>query len=572
MGDSSFIPSFNSFPVLSDNEPPSKTPRSSERSTTKHKKKHKAKTKKKSTRGSSPRYHRYSPPTTRSVPNDDNTTSSSSYRVDRQGDRRNLQFESLDSHDIPAYIRSGDGQVIGLPVGCRVPLHRYTGNAEIPLFDPTAERQIRSKGPRYYQLDLKRSKREMETLPTSRLSSEESNQYLDYIPLDIDTTRSNLSKSSLVHWDTHATQDPLHYQLECAPAFPTPDHPAMEGMGNPSDERIAHIQSQLGAIERELQKNPTEPSHWHRLLALQFHLALAVEASPHCEPLDKPWQLDRCAKLVRRQRALYETQCRVYERALTHLPDQTDLLLDYLDLYAILYPDRIGQRWDQILTASHHQVTPEVWVAYLNYCQTRPSEFTCKTMLDTLVRCQRHLLTLRKQFSSELSTVEFYQLYVFLRTCVFLVQAGYSEWAVALYQAQLEYVLHQGYVTMSTSIASDTNLDRGLSKFTEFLTTRLPDIWVRTPPRLATAPLSPFPSQSLRAKLWDVLPRSSNFASSDGDDSNSAAPPQVWCGAWISHERQLDTKSFTPVSYADASRSGPTFDPYRVILPADLIG
>ncbi|KAJ1965450.1 hypothetical protein IWQ62_002665 [Dispira parvispora] len=571
MGDPSFIPSFDSFPVLSDNEPPSNTSRSSERSTAKHKKKHKAKTKKKSAKESS-HHHRYAPRATHTVPNDDNSTSTTTYREDRQGDRRNLQFESLDSRDIPAYTRGGDGQVLGLPAGYRVPLHRYTGNTEIPLTDPTAESGIRSKGSRYFQLDAKRANREVETLLISRLVSEGTSHSLDYIPFDIGTRRPKLTKASPFHGDTHATQDPLNYQLECAPAFPIPDHPVAKETENPNDERIVHIQSKIGAIERELQKNPAEPMHWRRLLTLQFHLALAVEGSLHDESLDQPWQLDRCAKLVRHQRALYETQCHVYERALKHLPDQTDLLLDYLDLYATLYPDRIGQRWDQILTDSHHRATPEIWIAYLNYCQTRPSEFTCDAMLNTLARCQRYLLTQRKQGSSDLSTVESYQLYVFLRTCVFLVQAGYSERAVALYQTQLEYILFQGNVAMSASTVSDTNLDGGLPEYTKFLTTLLPNLWVRTSPRLATAPSSPFPSQSLRATLWDALTGSLNVSAGDDSASYSPTPLEAWSDVWISHERQLDAKSFAPVSYADASRSGPTFDPYGVVFPADLSG
>jgi hypothetical protein len=149
----------------------------------------------------------------------------------------------------------------------------------------------------------------------------------------------------------------------------------------------------------------------------------------------------------RRQRAsLLEKKITILKKALESNPDNEVLLLAYLrEAQQLWESDKILTLWKR--TVEEHARNPTLWKAYILFLQTTFSSFSVSSMREVYAHAIKMLQAVVFEYATSgghvarLQELESALLDIFVTCCMFERQAGYSEKAVALFQALLEFNL-----------------------------------------------------------------------------------------------------------------------------------
>ncbi|KAI8921618.1 NRDE-2, necessary for RNA interference-domain-containing protein [Entophlyctis helioformis] len=187
------------------------------------------------------------------------------------------------------------------------------------------------------------------------------------------------------------------------------------------------FQAKTRDADRRIRKNPTDTGAWLALIELQDDL------------LNMNVLQSRRGAMAN---AICETKLSILEKALKQLPDDERLISLYMSCGAQLWESAILlAKWDDVL--DDHPTSLVLWNQYLDYRQTKSASFSVTDCLDLYQECITMLqdpdYRNDDEDVKESEQREAILLHVFTRACAMLAQAGYTERAVASFQALIEF-------------------------------------------------------------------------------------------------------------------------------------
>ncbi|KAL8781131.1 MAG: hypothetical protein Q9203_000819 [Teloschistes exilis] len=364
----------------------------------------------------------------------------------------------------------------------------------------------------------------------------------DFVPLQI--LRGRESNREGHHHRQRSPQSPVTEE--------TTDDSCTDTDGGRLSARDDDVQQERADLRRNLDRNPANWHAWLRLVKLQDQ----VDGS----------SLPGSTNDNRRSNA--EVSLAIYERALRSVADlegRAQIYLGMMSKALILWErDKIISRWQTILGQCPLHL--QLWRKYLDFHHSTLSgstlEETRKYYLDSLAILQK-----QKDYvgcpQAQKSTIYTIQVYVLLRLSLLLNEGGYSELAVATWQALLEFGFNNASQnSRSRSHTENPHIDlfgtgRVGGSATVETSSTFEQFWDSEVPRIG----------ELNARGW------SNFADSEGEQWQplSAKGPfseddSTGIKSWAEAERRASVSARVPGRTTDESLG----DPFRVVLFSDI--
>ena len=402
------------------------------------------------------------------------------FTIDYAGDPKNLTYRSLHGSAMPQYHRSGGGKVVGyqtakIDTGANVSkelvLSAQNGHAkgEKPKIRPSvvADQPLRR---------LKRS--------SSRRERKGSEDNTDYIPLGRRTLEDSNAQyqngvTSLRSPSGLAKVECLSADQASIPQWPVHDVGSnAESEDSASDYEIAEpnlvdekTQNTRAKLARTVKEDPSNCDAWLELIEHQGHMigldrnSSGSKIMTHAE-----------------QQSIAEVKVSMYETAIkaaVTLGAKERLVRGLMEEGTkIWHGSVVLARWHNIL-----QQTPfsfKLWALYLNYRQTSFTQFRYEEMRALFVECLDLLQNVSKAIESnnpELNALQMIRVYLVTRLTSFTREAGFTELALAIWQALLEYTVGicplETYKRPTSDEYANTN---GLSDFRDFWESEVPRI------------------------------------------------------------------------------------------------
>lgn len=198
-----------------------------------------------------------------------------------------------------------------------------------------------------------------------------------------------------------------------------------------------HISQQTATFNRSLVENPHNVNLWLQFIRFQDE-ALVWGKLPVVASDGSGAEMRK-----RHQQALLERKIAIYERALENNPTSVPLLIGHMELCGEVWEgDQLLKRWKDLVFK--HPNSPELWLAYIRYCQSHFSSFSVSSMSSLYSKC---ISTLRAIQEGTLKSHKAHPhtphslLSIFYLYCSFMQQVGHSERGVACFQALIEFNL-----------------------------------------------------------------------------------------------------------------------------------
>ncbi|TKA26603.1 hypothetical protein B0A50_04711 [Salinomyces thailandicus] len=449
--------------------------------------------------------------------------------VDRRGDAKNVEFGSLHRYSIPSYHRIGYGRLIGqLP------------SVRIDRDESTEKQTVLSQAGRGGRSDVGRLK--------SASAARQSEKDLRIITADSQSKDDVGAQSDFLSFRTHRKRKRDHDTVDFGS---TVDFRSIEGWAKPSDEpqdgdlRLAsdtdseresvqtdlQTRQQNAVLTRQTKERPLELEPW---LALIDH-----QASVICPGTDT-------TRLTSNQkRTVADVRLSIYDQALKHItpdkPGYERLVSAMMEERMLVWEtSRLTKKWMELLKALPTSI--DLWMKYLDFVQTRHSDFKFDECKAAFIRCLEILHAARTRSTSESDRIASAQIDVFLRYTAFIRDAGFDEVAYGLWQALLEYHFFK---------PADTQHD-------ETGTGALEDFWDSDVPRLGEA----------GAQGWSQYAksggRSSRMVQSAEMGTINAKQPFL---SFAEQEVQLQPALHLSASANDDAAMA---DPFRLVMFSDL--
>lgn len=367
--------------------------------------------------------------------------------------------------------------------------------------------------------------------------------WYDYIPMSDSRKRKKVSAGSEDVSEDEApdyrsikgkakARDFVDSDLESASASDSETEPAVD-VSDPARQRSIEL-------SRRVKDHPEDVDAWLDLVDLQ-------EALLRLDELTRQERSDDEAK------GLASVRVSLLEEALPHAPDKQArerLLLRLMREGSRVWSSKtLAKRWSEV---SREDDSFALWKAHLNYSLSNMTTFT----YDELKRLHFERLQLLRQrlADSEMSATNSFPsadicnelVYVFLRTARFIHDAGYSELAVAAWQAILELTFAR------PRDASDLDAEDLMSSFGDF--------WESEVPRIGED----------GARGWIHFAEAEEMA--DLQESRTDPPFAVPATrdvykAWAALEAHRRASARLPARTLD---EGTEDDPFRVVMFSDL--
>ncbi|KAJ5639075.1 uncharacterized protein N7484_006937 [Penicillium longicatenatum] len=288
----------------------------------------------------------------------------------------------------------------------------------------------------------------------------------------------------------------------------------------------AERKTRNATLWKTVEDNPQDVGAWLRFIDHQNVLILGSRDETQCLTHDE-------------RTSLADLKLSLHEKALkkaTESPHRDRLLLGRLQAGAQLWDsEKLLAQWKKTLLENPEFIS--LWVKFLDFCQTDSPDFTfgkCLALHEEYLSHVSSLIPLRPNMVQVL-------VYIFLRLTLLFREAGYSEIAVGLWQAVLEFCCFK------PDFLDD--FDQTLSLFREF--------WDSEVPRIGED----------GAKGWsnntssDPDPKTTHYSFTFSLASNVAS--------WVEAEREHIMESQLPWRSLDGSIPN-VDDPYKVTLFCDV--
>ncbi|MCJ1308721.1 hypothetical protein MMC25_002375 [Agyrium rufum] len=460
--------------------------------------------------------------------------------ADSKGDPANLSYGTLHKYDIPSYHRDGSGSVVGLPSKRRI--NRNLSNEKSIVLtrssdDPTVrDRSILSKA----------SKLGLDAAPilVSSSCSPSSSPPPDYIAISTSDVDAVGSSSDSEDTDDDVT-DQHRFMIEKRRQTHKPNvaqkDPTSKRETSPSTQAIDRMRLTNTQLSRNTIEDPTSGKHWLELIYHQDRLLEAI--SSH--------RRNRITMAERLSTAEIKlSMCEKALRVVANEDDQERLLILMMEQgFELWEAPRLAAKWKEIL--SKYRGRSKLWLRYLDYQQTQPSsmryEHVKRGFIDCLQLLDHDPLQLAKVDGRPSHHLEL-QIYIFLRTTLFIRESGFLELAVAAWQAMFELTFCRPSQFRSDSKLDPQRWTTVLRSFEEF--------WESEVPRIGESG-----SQGWSSFVSSDISIHDRPAAMSEDDSG------VSDTCWIADEWNKALQARQPARTEDGLEDD---DPYRAVLFSDI--
>jgi hypothetical protein len=333
-----------------------------------------------------------------------------SFFVDRKGDPATLKYGSLDSYKTPPYRRYGYGYVLGLPTYYKIDRDQ-SSDKKIVLSGPSSQRHERPLASRRLPNESDRALRFVKATPSLEPATA-----ADFIQLsgprkrkrDFDLEQNEVDYRSI---EKQRDESPLDSELESE-------------SGTELDQAASEITQRNSALIQRTRERPQDVQAWLDLVDHQEAMMLLGRSSAYLSTSDR--------------RNLADVRISTYEQAIKKVGNdrhsQIQLHLGLLNEALRSWDGaKLERKWSEVL--SSYASSPELWMKYLDFVQSRFIDFKYENCRACFQRCLKTL-----QPSSPAVSPEVY-LYVLLRLTTMIRDSGYQELAFAIWQALLEFHL-----------------------------------------------------------------------------------------------------------------------------------
>lgn len=480
--------------------------------------------------------------------------SSNTFFVDRVGDPQNLKYGSPNTGAFPPYFRAGAGGIIGLAQHRKIDRlasdHRAVVLSKFPHLPMTKHEKLA-----FDKINKKRARRLRKSINDDGTGGIDS--MADYIAItsprkrrrkyDGDGTTSDSSLSTHNGSDHYRFKErkiksvdrPIDEDLSYCTSTPSSDFE-----GGPSYTFTGKVQRRREELSREIDSDPTRCDAWLALIDYQDTILGLDHTS-------------RSSKVTKAEtQSIADVKISIYEKAIEmveSLPDKERLICGMMDEGNKVWESKkFSSKWRGFV--QKYSTSTNLWIKYLDFMQSDFSSFRYEEVRSVYFDCLRVLQEARMRPEISIAdgvAVYTIHLYVILRMTLFMREAGFSEHAVASWQAILEYIFfkpvgfqHQRYQT-GGALESHT-----ISAFKEF--------WESEFPRIGED----------RAQGWATYKSHNGRPSEPKEDAEDTFSD---CGrvseVWIQSERRRSLQSRMPARTIDKVEEN---DPYRVVLFSDL--
>ncbi|GAA5826903.1 hypothetical protein JCM11251_002152 [Rhodosporidiobolus azoricus] len=499
-----------------------------------------------------------------------------------RGDFANLQYGGIHRGDIPRYSRYGGGKVLGLNEGLRItretaftgrgvevaPMHRF----KTPRYvDSSSYRHLTNRNSKRLVLAPRQAPaiRALGEKPDSSFlvsdDEENENPQPDFLALPRElSTQQKLSKLEHEAGTNYRSVGGLVKPSDLATmsddeeGADDPDDDGYNALGITGGEsHTDYLRRRNLEIDRSLRDDPRNVKLWLEFVAFQDEVAQSSFTGATSSTASK-------RALSKAERAsTSEIKLSILERALSAAPDNRSsepLLLAQLEAAAEVEDSKkVLERWKTALY--EHPALTGLWIEYVSWRQTQWATFEVKEVIrvfEESLEVLKAAMDGEELKSSARDMLEANAIYLFLRLCLMLRQAGYSERALASFQALVELNLLR-----PSSLASIGQYDRPLA-WQDRLLSEFESFWDSEAPRIGEK----------GAKGWaitgeDDLPPEPPAA--DDTDVEPVLPQEVGARPhekWAARER-LSSLNSLPARTTDPGMDD-SDDPYRVVLFDDV--
>ncbi|KAI8340046.1 NRDE-2, necessary for RNA interference-domain-containing protein [Chlamydoabsidia padenii] len=478
---------------------------------------------------------------TASPPQSGKLDSGLSFYVDTVGDPNNLIY-GPNTYSVPVYRRGGYGKVLGISDSLKIDAASAKGGKYLELVKP--KKPAISRG-----FDLLNLTDENRTLIT---------------PIkDDDFTFS--SQAGFV--DLAATLDDHKKDEETGLISSGVDYRSIEGSASDKKNNLGQQQQQQQTKDdfeeyvrqrtirynKELAEDPSNVQNWLDFIDFQDEISKGLDSGTDSK------RKSRSAKTT-----LGEVKISIFRKALEKNPVNEDLWLAYLRCGGEVWDTlTLLENWDKALERIPNSI--RLWSDYINLRQTNFSSFSFDDCVKVFEDClgTLHQISIRLQAAmkhdddqlEERENIESLMVYVVLRLCLFMKQAGYQERAYATIQALVEFCLFQ---PLAYRMSPSSTLSRQVSDFSKF--------WDSEVPRFGEANAQGWNSYYAKVSNEQEI-EILEGKQSEIDDELYEVDTIL---DWLNQEQQQQRRHILPRRMNDKEQISIDDDPFRVVLSEDV--
>ena len=478
---------------------------------------------------------------------------SSIFQVDRTGDVNTLTYGSPQQSAIPRYRRSGYGEVIG----CRI--------AKIDQRGSTEKRLLLAGYWNYHVTEKDKNALLDTAYPKTRRLRIKSDQVEDtkfaepaaYIPLRSRRAESRKSGKDGGRADTPSSsddpkrRDQIFTRRVKDRKGPDGGEPLQSSESSGSDyedgwqlAKGSQTWNRRAEILKRVEANPSNCDAWLELIDYQ-------------DITIRDGSLTQTSSMtLAERRSNAEVKLSMYENALkgsNSIESKEKLVLGMMEEASSVWNvEALSSKWQDILRTIPSSLS--LWTRYLDFRQTAFTQFRYEEIRSSFIASLTSLQNSGKDptiSKTERETIHIIEVYVILRLSLFMREAGFSERAVATWQALLEYNIYRPlrFPSSRSDMVSGPEPTM-LSSFEEF--------WESEVPRIGEEGAMGWASFDTRqGELPPATIDARGFLDSNGDVFAS----------WANLEREKILEFRHPARTLDDVEEN---DPYRVILFSDV--
>ncbi|KAK9339713.1 NRDE-2, necessary for RNA interference-domain-containing protein [Lipomyces starkeyi] len=407
------------------------------------------------------------------------------YAVDTRRDMDNLTYGKPSKYSVPKYYRVGGGRVLGL--GREFRLEQAVAEATGPAIisrESEGDSEIKPRRAWVINSQTKRLKVDTEYDGSKKLLGNFVPLSSRYIP---DEKNGDDDRVAVFPDETKGSESDV-----------------MSDKGDTYDIHSA-ASKKIIELSKAVEEFPKSASRWHNLANAM------AENAPSGSPLRVRWEMSFS----------------VYQKALEANSGETSLTLKYMDLFENLKGKyQAAKKWLELI--DEYPKNLDFWIGWMEFNIRDSSSFEYESVLAKLID-----VVIRIAGAAEKdSEVEENLVYVMVRACRFIYEAGYTEQAIAIIQGLLE-------LNYFCSIAS-TDLPTRLQWLRTF--------WAIETPRIG----------EIVGERWQ-----NTYTAAETDRALSQSDEAV-TKSWIKEE--LEASKYILPSRTDEDED----DPFRVILFTDI--
>ncbi|KAJ4288530.1 hypothetical protein N0V90_011767 [Kalmusia sp. IMI 367209] len=369
-------------------------------------------------------------------------TSSKYFFSDRRGDIDIVRYGSINRYDVPSYRRFGYGFVLGIPLHRKV--DRDLSTEKVIVLTPATKRRVERLLTKKYAA----TERDRAIRFVHKANEEEDGLDRDFIAF------LGTGKRKREDDDDDGEDGPrLDYR---GLGDATHDQPADPDAEFESDSVVDPVNAEAtarnSALVRRTKDHPEDLQAWLDLVEHQ----------------DTIMKIDRRVTELRStdKQHLADVRISIFEEALRKVgKDETIQIKLYCDLMTeaarAWSETQLASKWTEILTK--YPTNTSLWLKYLDFVQSSFTSFKYEACKDTIQKCLEAI-----QLSSMPVSPDFF-LYLLNRLTSMIHQAGYQEFALAIWQALLEYHM------LATNEAHQS-AEEAMQMFEEFWESEVPRI------------------------------------------------------------------------------------------------